>query len=100
LFRNLIALQTILARVFAVREKTLTISFRIGETAFKAPQDEAKKNNTSLNTLTNQLFMAYGDHDGFLQRSHDQDFGGREILIEGVSSSVVNRSKCDVPIVK
>ena len=53
-----------------LREKTVTISFRIGETAFKALQDEAKKNNISLNTLANQLFTAYADYDRFLQKFH------------------------------
>ena len=46
----------------------MTISFRISESAFKALQSDAKKNNTSLNTLANQLFMAYADYDRFLQR--------------------------------
>jgi hypothetical protein len=44
----------------------VTISFRISESAFKALQSDAKKNNTSLNTLANQLFMAYADYDRFL----------------------------------
>jgi hypothetical protein len=48
----------------------VTISFRISQTAFKALQDDANKNNISLNTLANQLFMAYADYDRFLQKFH------------------------------
>ena len=51
-----------------LREKSVTISFRISESAFKALQNDAKKNNTSLNTFANQLFMAYADYDRFLQK--------------------------------
>jgi hypothetical protein len=53
-----------------VKEKSVTISFRISESAFKALQNDAKKNNTSLNTLANQLFMAYADYDRFLGKFH------------------------------
>lgn len=53
-----------------MREKTVTISFRISERAFKALQNDAKKNNTSLNTLANQIFTAYADYDRFLQKFH------------------------------
>ncbi len=48
----------------------MTISFRISESAFKALQQDAKKNNTSLNTLANQLFMSYAEYDRFLQKFH------------------------------
>lgn len=48
----------------------MTISFRIGESAFKALQNDAKKNNTSLNTLVNQLFTSYAEYDRFLQKFH------------------------------
>jgi hypothetical protein len=54
----------------SLKEKTVTISFRISEKAFKALQEDAKKNNTSLNTLANQLFMTYAEHDRFLQKFH------------------------------
>jgi hypothetical protein len=53
-----------------LREKTVTISFRITETAFNALQDEAKKQNLSLNTLANQLFVAYSEYDRFLKKFH------------------------------
>jgi len=54
----------------SVREKTVTISFRISEKAFKALQEDSKKNNISLNTLANQMFTTYADFDRFLQRFH------------------------------
>ena len=54
----------------SLKEKTVTISFRISEKAFKALQDDAKRNNTSLNTLANQLFMTYAEHDRYLQKFH------------------------------
>jgi hypothetical protein len=50
------------------REKTVTVSLRISEAAFKALQDDAKKQNFSLNTLANQLFISYSDYDRFLKR--------------------------------
>jgi len=53
-----------------LKEKTVTISFRISEKAFKALQEDAKKNNISLNTLANQLFMTYAEHDRYLQKFH------------------------------
>jgi len=56
--------------VRGLREKTVTISFRISESAFKALRDDAKKNNISLNTLANQLFMTYTEFDRFLQKFH------------------------------
>lgn len=48
----------------------MTISFRISESAFKALQEDAKKNNISLNTLANQLFMTFAEYDRFLQKFH------------------------------
>jgi hypothetical protein len=54
----------------ALKEKTTTISLRISEKAFKTLQDDAKKNNISLNTLANQLFTTYADYDRFLQKFH------------------------------
>lgn len=54
----------------SLKEKTVTISFRISEKAFKALQEDAKRNNTSLNTLANQLFMTYSEHDRYLQKFH------------------------------
>lgn len=51
-----------------MREKTVTISFRISEKALKALQEDARKHNTSLNTLANQLFTTYSEYDRYLQK--------------------------------
>ncbi len=51
-----------------MKEKTVTISFRISETAFKALQEDARKHNVSINTLANQLFVTYSEYDRFLSK--------------------------------
>ncbi|MDA4135404.1 MAG: hypothetical protein OK449_00215 [Thaumarchaeota archaeon] len=53
-----------------MKEKTVTISFRIAENALRALQEDAKKQNVSLNTLANQMFVAFADYDRFLQKFH------------------------------
>ncbi|MDA4123341.1 MAG: hypothetical protein OK456_09200 [Thaumarchaeota archaeon] len=53
-----------------MKEKTATISFRINEPALRALQEDAKKQNLSLNTLANQMFVSYADYDRFLQKFH------------------------------
>ena len=53
-----------------MKEKTVTISFRVSETALRALQEDAKKQNVSLNTLANQMFVSYADYDRFLQKFH------------------------------
>jgi hypothetical protein len=53
-----------------LKERTATISFRISEGALRALQEDAKKQNVSLNTLANQMFVAYADYDRFLQKFH------------------------------
>jgi hypothetical protein len=55
---------------WALKEKTVTISFRISEKALRALQDDAKKHNVSLNTLANQMFVSYADYDRYLERFH------------------------------
>ncbi len=51
-----------------MREKTVTISFRLSKGALDALRQDARKNNTSVNTLANQIFEAYAEHDRFLQK--------------------------------
>jgi hypothetical protein len=53
-----------------LKERSVTISFRISESALRALQEDAKKQNVSLNTLANQMFTAYSSHDRYLQRLH------------------------------
>ncbi len=52
----------------AKREKSVTISLRVSETALKALQDDAKKHNVSINTLANQVLLTYAEFDRFLKR--------------------------------
>ena len=51
-----------------MKEKTVTISFRISEAAFKALQEDSKKHNVSINTLANQLFVTYAEYDRYLSK--------------------------------
>lgn len=51
-----------------MKEKTVTISFRISETAFKALQEDSRKHNVSINTLANQLFVTYAEYDRYLSK--------------------------------
>jgi hypothetical protein len=45
------------------REKTVTLSLRISEAAYNALQEDSKKQNTSINTIANQILMTYAQHD-------------------------------------
>lgn len=48
--------------------KTVTATFRIEENAFKDLQEDAKKQNISVNTLVNQLFLGYSHYDRLMKR--------------------------------
>ncbi|MGD0637671.1 MAG: hypothetical protein ABSA72_06505 [Nitrososphaerales archaeon] len=48
--------------------KTVTSTFRIDEEAFRALQEDAKKQNISVNTLVNQLFLGYAHYDSIMKR--------------------------------
>ena len=50
------------------KEKSVTVSLRISDLAYKALQDESKKMNVSLNTLANQIFLAFATYDRYLIR--------------------------------
>lgn len=54
----------------SLKEKTVTISLRVNESALRALQEEAQKQNVSLNTLANHLFVSYSDYDRYLQKLH------------------------------
>ena len=45
------------------KDRTVTLSLRISEAAYKALQEDSKKQNTSINTIANQILMAYAQHD-------------------------------------
>lgn len=50
------------------KEKTITRSFRVGESAFKALEEDAVRRNISLNTLVNQLFLAHANWGRYYDR--------------------------------
>ncbi|HUK29443.1 MAG TPA: hypothetical protein VLV31_13545 [Candidatus Acidoferrales bacterium] len=50
------------------REKTVTRSFRISESAFKALEEDASQRNISVNTLVNQLLLAHTNIGRFLDK--------------------------------
>jgi hypothetical protein len=52
------------------REKTITRTFRISERAFNALQDDAKRQNVSVNTLVNQVILSYANFDRHIKKLH------------------------------
>ena len=53
-----------------MRSKTATASFRLDEGALNALQEDAKKQNVSVNTLINQLILTYANYDRPMKRFH------------------------------
>jgi hypothetical protein len=53
-----------------LKPKTATASFRLDESALNVLQDDAKKQNVSVNTLLNQLVLAYANYDRPMKRFH------------------------------
>ncbi|MDE1857757.1 MAG: hypothetical protein KGI26_01645 [Thaumarchaeota archaeon] len=53
-----------------MRPKTATASFRLDESALKAIQEDAKKQNVSVNTVLNQLVLTYANYDRPMKRFH------------------------------
>ena len=51
-----------------LRPKTATASFRLDESALAAIQEDAKKQNVSVNTLLNQLVLTYANYDRPMKR--------------------------------
>jgi len=48
--------------------KTITRSFRIGQEAFDALKEDAKRKEITVNTLVNQLFLEHKDFDVYFER--------------------------------
>lgn len=48
--------------------RTVTATFRIEEDAFKDLQEDARRQNVSVNTLVNQLFLGYSNFDRLMRR--------------------------------
>src|SRR5580693_5229242 len=53
-----------------MRAKTATGSFRLDEAALNVLQEDAKKQNVSVNTLVNQLILTYANYDRPMKRFH------------------------------
>lgn len=51
-------------------EKTITRTFRISERAFSALQEDAKRQNVSVNTLVNQVILSYANFDRHVKKLH------------------------------
>lgn len=54
----------------AKREKTVTRSFRMSESAFLALQQEASRRNISVNTLHNLLLLTFAEYDRYMNEFH------------------------------
>lgn len=48
--------------------RTVTSTFRLDEKAFKAIQEDAKRQSISVNTLVNQLILGYANYDRVMKR--------------------------------
>ena len=55
---------------YNLRPKTATASFRLDESALEALQEEARKQNVSVNTMFNQLLLTYANYDRPMKRFH------------------------------
>ncbi len=52
------------------KERTITRSFRLNEAAFSALEQDAKRQNVSVNTLVNQLLLSYANFDRLAREFH------------------------------
>ncbi|MGP8068646.1 MAG: hypothetical protein ACLP5V_02015 [Candidatus Bathyarchaeia archaeon] len=67
------------------KEKTVTSSFRIRESAFKALEEDTARKFVSVNTTVNRLFPTYANLDRFFDRIkgfRKISLSERSILIE------------------
>lgn len=53
-----------------LRPKTATASFRLDESALNDLQEDARKQNVSVNTMFNQLLLTYAKYDRPMKRFH------------------------------
>jgi hypothetical protein len=75
-----------------VKPKTATASFRLDEYALAALQEDAKKQNISVNTLINQLILTYANYDRPMKRFHMVKVSGstfRHILQAAKDETIV-----------
>jgi len=79
-----------------MRAKTATASFRLDEGALNALQEDAKKQNVSVNTLINQLILTYANYDRPMKRFHMVKVSGstfRHILQAARNETIVEAGK-------
>ncbi len=67
---KLIKRQTRSGAEWSLKPKTATASFRLDESALNAIQEDAKKQNVSVNTMLNQLVLTYANYDRPMKRFH------------------------------
>src|SRR5271169_2343996 len=75
-----------------MRPKTSTASFRLDESALAAIQEDAKKQNVSVNTLINQLILTYANYDRPMKRFHMVKVSGstfRHILQAAKNETII-----------
>ena len=72
------------------KEKTVTRSFRVSESAFKALAEDAAKQNVSLNTLVNQLFIEHVNWSRFFGKAGIRiSKSGFNRLLDGCSDETI-----------
>src|ERR1017187_3192956 len=79
-----------------MRAKTATASFRLDETALNALQEDAKKQNISVNTLINQLILTYANYDRPMKRFHMVKVAGstfRHILQAAKNETIIEAGR-------
>lgn len=69
-WRRLITWQIRTDAELNLRPKTATASFRLDESALKSLQEDARKQNVSVNTMFNQLLLTYANYDRPMKRFH------------------------------
>ena len=86
-----------------MRPKTATASFRLDESALNALQEDAKKQNVSVNTLLNQLVLTYANYDRPMKRFHMIKVPAssfKHILLAATDEAIIEAGKStgkDVP---
>jgi hypothetical protein len=86
-----------------MKPKTATASFRLDESALTAIQEDAKKQNVSVNTLLNQLVLTYANYDRPMKRFHMIKLPAstlKHLLLAATNETVVEAGKStgkDVP---
>jgi hypothetical protein len=75
-------------------QKTVTSTFRIDEEAFRALQEDAKKQSVSVNTLVNQLILGYAHYDRIMKRFQMMKIPGSTFatILDGSSDEAIKKA--------